>query len=509
MSSAGPTGLLARPLFVRPAAAVVAALVVLGLAAVVLSRVSPAAFIGAGLVILGVVGYAAARWPRAVLVGVMLSPILDRYLIAGLIPSQLADTTHYLSEGLLATAAAVVSVRGWRAGTLVPALRHPTVLALAAFVALLALSATLNDVPPLQAAVGIGFTVDAALLFVLVRVVGLSGRQALTAVAVFLAVIGAAAVVAMVQAVLSPEVLGLRVLAGRFGEVYRLASFFGDPNAFGAFLAAAVPFTLFGITRLPTRGGRRVALALSFLLLVALWLSFSRGSWLALLLGWAFVGAVIDFRALRIGLLLMVLAFGAALVMPRDLLGPPAGGGQERPDLIGSTIGRLDTVGAGRDLRTLFVLNAVPIVADHPLLGVGPGRYGGAGANLFGTPVYAEYGTDRLLTDETQRTVDNFWLHLGVESGLLGTAAFAAAIGVVFFPLLRVARRSGGRRGVLLAGICGAVAVLTVDSGTTMLLEANSVGFVYWFLLGIASLELASGDHLPQGAQDDPDVEPE
>src|SRR5690606_21674908 len=111
---------------------------------------------------------------------------------------------------------------------------------------------------------------------------------------------------------------------------------------------------------------------------------------------------------------------------------PPSENGEvaeppERPNVIDSTFGRVGTIGEGRDLRTLFVLNGLPILADHPLLGVGPGRYGGAAADLFETPIYAEYGTDALLTSPTQRTVDNFWLHLAVESGVLGTAAFLAA----------------------------------------------------------------------------------
>lgn len=463
-------------------AATIALVAVLLAAAVVVSRISPAAAIALGVAILLVVGLAAVEWPRVVLLAVVLSPILDRYLLAGLVPAGVADLSHFLSEGLLASAGAVITIRGWRAGTLVPALRHPTVLLLAGFVASLAVSALLNGVPPVQAAAGIGFTLDAAVIFVLARVVGFTTRQALAMVAALLAVIGAAALVALAQAILRPDILGLRFLTGRFGEVYRLASIFGDPNVFGAFLATAVPFGLFGISSLPTRRGRLMAGIVGFLLLVALWVSFSRGAWLALLIGWVLVSTLLDRRALIIGLVLMLLAFGVALVMPRDLLGSPG----LRPDLFGSTFGRFGAVGAGEDLRTLFVVNAVPIFADHPLLGVGPGRYGGAVADAFGTPIHAAYGTDALLS-ETQRTVDNFWLHLGIESGLLGTLAFAGAIAVAWYPLLGGAGRAAGWRRVLLSGIAGAVAVLTLDSGTTMLLEANSIGFVYWFLLGLGT----------------------
>jgi O-antigen ligase len=176
--------------------------------------------------------------------------------------------------------------------------------------------------------------------------------------------------------------------------------------------------------------------------------------------------------------------------MPRDLLGDS---GADRPDLFDSTVGRFGEIGGGRDLRTLFVLNALPIIGDHPLVGVGPGRYGGAAADLFGTPVYAEYGTDELFIIPTQRTVDNFWLHLLVEMGIAGTAAFVAA---ALIPGVRVARAVGhatDARRILLGGVAVGAAALVVSSVSTMLLEANSVGFLFWFLLGIGEIVAATG----------------
>jgi len=179
---------------------------------------------------------------------------------------------------------------------------------------------------------------------------------------------------------------------------------------------------------------------------------------------------------------------------------------------VGSTVGRVGTVSSGKDLRTSLVANAVPILVDHPLFGVGPGRYGGAAADLFGTPVYAAYGTDRLFTNPSQRTVDNFWLHLAVESGLLGLLAYLGMIGAALRPVMRWARTAAWGRRVALAGISGAVIALSINGFTTMLLEANSVAFLFWFLLGIGSqlagLELASDGDLPQGAQNEPEVEP-
>jgi len=84
--------------------------------------------------------------------------------------------------------------------------------------------------------------------------------------------------------------------------------------------------------------------------------------------------------------------------------------------------------------------------------------------------------------------VDNFWLHLGVEGGVAGITAFLAMLGVALWTPLRALRRAVGSRFSVPAGVVGATAVVCVATVTTMLLEGNTVAFLFWFLLGIGSL---------------------
>jgi len=119
-------------------------------------------------------------------------------------------------------------------------------------------------------------------------------------------------------------------------------------------------------------------------------------------------------------------------------------------------------------------------------LGVGPGRYGGAAASVFGSPVHVRYGTDVLLTN--QKTADNFWLHVGVEGGVLGFSAFLAMIGTALIQPIRALRGSTGSRFSVPAGVVSATAVVCVATVTTMLLEGNTAAFLFWFLLGIGSM---------------------
>ena len=490
-------GLSLRPLRTRNLAApfaVVAVALLLLIGATLAASASPTIFavFGVGLIVLAAV--AAVWWPRTAIVLVVLSPILDRYIVADMLPPNLETAAHYLSEAMLLAVSLILAARALIAGRLIAAFRHPVTAALIVFVAIAAISAVLNGVPPVIAAVGIVFTIDAAALFFLPRLVGFSPRQSMVALGAIGSLVIVAAVLAIAQAVLSPRILGMRPVPGRFGEEVRLASLFGDPNVFGAFLVATVPFAILGAARLPHRRLRWVMGAIAFVLLLALWLSFSRGAWIALVLGVGTMLAVIDRRALLVGLVVAVASFGTAAVMPRNLLVPD----QRRPDLVDSTLDRVGAVGIGGDLRTLFVIQSLPVIRDHPLLGVGPGRFGGAVAANYGTPIYTEYGFEPLFWRPTQRTVDNFWLHLLVETGIIGVIAFVAAAAIPGARILLAARRSLGWRRILLGGIAAASMGLAISSGTTMLLEANSIGFVFWFLLGIGALAVSASSVLEE-----------
>jgi O-antigen ligase len=499
------------------ALAMMASMVATALVGIVGSHVQIWIFMLAAGLLVAESAVASLRWPRAVLVGVVLSPILDRYVVPGLLAPDAESLAHLLSEALLVAVGATLLTRAARHASLRQALDHRTVYFTLGFVLLAVISAVVNAVPIGQALAGIGFTVDAVALFVLARLVGFTMRQALIAIVVLVGLVLAAAAIAIAQALLTPHLLGLSVLRGRFGELYRLAAFFGDPNTFAAFLSASIPFALFGVTGLRTRRGRRIALAAAFLLVLGLWLSFSRGGWLGAVGGFAIAALLVDHRPIRIAALVVAVSLVVALVMPRNLLCPSCA---EGPDLVGSTFGRFGAVGQGEDLRVLFIQNGLPILRDHPALGVGPGRFGGAAADIYGTPVYAAYGTDKLFINPTQRTVDDFWLHLAVEAGVLGLIAYLGMVGAALLPVLRAARLAGWAQRVALAGIGGAVIGLAINALTTMLLEANSVAYLFWFLLGIGSqlaaspnagdpLELATDRDLPQGPTDEAQVEPE
>ena len=229
----------------------IVASIIMAAIAVAGSHLSMALFAVALGVLAVIAAYAALAWPRPVLVVVALSPIVDRYLAPGVLDVRVDVFVHFLSEGLLLIVGAVLVAQAIGRGTLRAALWHRTTAFLALFGLVAMASAIANAVSPAQAFAGILFTLDAAAFFVLARVVGFNERQATRAIMAFVVLMLLAATVAAGQALLSPNLFGLFALQGRFGEVYRLASFFGDPNVFAALLSAALPFTLFAIRGQP------------------------------------------------------------------------------------------------------------------------------------------------------------------------------------------------------------------------------------------------------------------
>lgn len=468
-----------------PSAPVVGGLTVgLGILALVVAQVSAAAFLAAGIGLLALLGSASLRWPRAALVVVVLSPALvDLYAGQRLLPGALQPVARFFSEALLVALTLALAFVAARRGTLLAALRHRFTLALGVFLLVSLASAVVNAVAPVVAVAGLMFTLDAAILFYLPRMVGYTHDQSRQTMWVIVGVVGLASVLAVGQAALTPDLLGVTPVEGMSGEGLRVGSLVNDPNILGTLIGMAIPFTMFSLVRMPWRSrGWRVTLATVFVLALALLLTYSRGSWFGLAAGFGLVALAIDRRALVTWVVVLGLAYATAVVMPKGILT----GMFQGFDPYATTVNRIQAVREQRDLRTLFVINAVPIIDDHRLLGVGPGRYGGAAASVFGSPVHDRYGTDDLLRE--QRTVDNFWLHLAAESGALGIAALLAMIGTALYAPVRVLRTATGSRFSVPAGIISATAVVCVAAFTTMLLEGNTAAFLFWFLLGIGSM---------------------
>jgi len=261
------------------------------------------------------------------------------------------------------------------------------------------------------------------------------------------------------------------------------------------------------------------------LFLVALLLTYSRGGWLAVGVGGVVGALLLDWRSVGHLALAGALAWAMTLAVPDEpLFGAPLPSPSPAPSvapasaapsadaspiptpsvvptarptpaqtpaptagsgsIIDSTIDRILSLWNPKDTRGRFLRDGMRVIVDHPVLGVGPGRYGGAVSAIFGSPVYEEYGTELF----TYRTVHNFWLHLLAERGALGLAAFLALVIGLFMRLRRAARSAAGMRFVILAGSATMLIVASLHSVTEMIFEGNMPALIVWLLLGIASV---------------------
>jgi putative inorganic carbon (hco3(-)) transporter len=464
---------------------VVGAMLVLVGALLAGGRGSVPVFVVVAVLVLAAAAYAAHYWPRAALVGAALVTLADPAVTPRFFPEQIDLGPIGASEPILAVVGLVVAVDAARRGTLLAAFRGPTFVLAIAFVVLAVVSAVVNGTPPLVAFLGIFMTVDAMAIFFVWRMLPMRVGDAARAIGAIVAAGLVAALFGIGQVILDANLLGFFSFAGRFGEGARITSFLGNPNMLAPVIGFTLPFALFGGVRLDRARDRWIARAVAFVLVLALVLTFSRGAWAAVGVGMVLGTLLLDWRSLVLLVLLVPLAWATAVVMPRNVVTAPDPTVEPPPvpDWIGSTVDRFDDLGEG-DLRIRFLVDGMRVIDENPLLGVGPGRYGGAAATILPSPVYERYDTGLF----GFRTVHNFWLHLTGEVGALGVAVFLTMVVALLIRFVRAARRAAGTEFILLAGAATTTIVVGFNNLTEMLFEGNVPAVLIWLILAIGSV---------------------
>jgi O-antigen ligase len=227
---------------------------------------------------------------------------------------------------------------------------------------------------------------------------------------------------------------------GYLGDRYGRASGpLSDPNDFAFFLVCALPLAL-ALWRAGSTGWRHLYFPAAALLLLGTLATYSRGA----ILGAA---AALLYVALTGRLRLRVVLVGAAVagVLVGTVL-------LAAPGLVGSSIEAKQHVGRQNvDDRLTAWSMAGNMLADHPVLGLGP-----AGFATYWDAYVGGRATDPVHLDVAHDT----WLEVGSETGLLGLAAFLALIGAGAAGAVRAAR--SGPEPTLAAGVCASFAAVVV-----------------------------------------------
>ena len=266
------------------------------------------------------------------------------------------------------------------------------------------------------------------------------------------------------------------------GSIYRVFSFFTQPLEYSTFMIMAFPFAFLSFVAAPSLGGKLLFGAVTALIFAGFIVSFSRGPTLALALTVLFMG-LFD-RRVRVWIWL-----GAAGLMVGIVAYWP---------LIVEKIGQRVTGSENITLRFSLWQNGMEIFLQNPLRGIGFGSYPGyhvesIRANQIG-PMY-EYSWAHI---ERVTTVENIYISLAAETGLLGLLAFGFLITVTLTMFLRLHRHLSDDVSRRMNLASGTAILAYLLSGMTV---ANIIGYTISILfLGVYCAALAVlSRNLPQG----------
>lgn len=197
----------------------------------------------------------------------------------------------------------------------------------------------------------------------------------------------------------------------------RAALGFGQPNGLGLFLAVSVPFAVWMAGH--AQGGTRILGRVSLLLaLFGLLATFSRGSWLSLLVA----SLILPFAGAR-RLAGRIWLLGALFIVLADL----ATGGALRERVASTT----SDWAVGQ--RLLLQAVGVLMFLDYPITGVGPGGF---------AVQLDRYGAQLPALFDYLPTPHNAYVQMAAEAGVIGLLAWIVFLGAGMIVVLRSARRA-------------------------------------------------------------------
>jgi hypothetical protein len=250
----------------------------------------------------------------------------------------------------------------------------------------------------------------------------------------------------------------------------------GDPNRFAQILLMAAPLALVLAVVAPTRKEGAVMLACGGLILAGVFLTYSRGGFLALV--------ILTVLTLPLGLVrmrtLLPLALAGVLAVPAVVPG--------YADRVASLVGvaglfghaqvQPDQVTRG---RTTEMLAALAAYVDHPVLGVGPGQY-----LAFHSVRYQALPEISLRELAVPRRAHDLYVEVAAESGTIGLLVFMAIPLLLLSDLLRLRREMRPRRPDLARVAGGFVLAIVSYLGTGVFLHLALERY-WWFMVALAA----------------------
>lgn len=260
---------------------------------------------------------------------------------------------------------------------------------------------------------------------------------------------------------LSLPLLLTGIFQGFWGETAsRVFAFFGSPNILGSLSMITAIVTLFAFLNKK----RWYYLVYEFLALVTLVLTFSRSAWLGLVAGIVVVLLIKNWK------LVFITPLGfLALLIPSVRQRLFAAASQEY------------LVDAALDGRTWSFNNAIEVFKTSPILGTGPGTYGGQTAIYYNSPVYLRGMQNGYVA---LPYTDNQWSEILVQVGLVGVILIGGFFISHFVNNLRQYFKSGN---YLSLGIIAVTIAMFVDGIFGNIWEFGAISVLSGAYLGLGN----------------------
>ncbi|MHB1391370.1 MAG: O-antigen ligase family protein [Thermoleophilia bacterium] len=204
--------------------------------------------------------------------------------------------------------------------------------------------------------------------------------------------------------------------------VHRIGSTLAHPVSYAGFLVQSLPFCILAFVKAPSRKGRVFVASTATLAMLALFLTYSKGSWIVALL-MVVAGALVVFKGQRRKVLVTL---GITMVVTAGL----AGAFWQQISLENSVRSDISV-----ENRLASWRGAIDGIRAHPLLGVGLDQ-GQWELSMRVDPGWVE-------ALHGQIAVDNYYLNILLEEGVVGALLWLVALGLILREGLSLIRRHG------------------------------------------------------------------